>query len=235
MLVKLSLPPTPTITIVCSFCIALLVIAPGVPVGAITLRYNLVASHICGERASYFWAVFAPWLFAFVFCQGQSFAQLLTWSTLFLNAATNFLLPIMLYRTAVTRVLDAAHAVATEGSGTLQDIEESEQAASAVEEALVPAAVTLPVAAVELKTALVDEDGTDDADLTGEYHALTDEAAPEVERPSTKVGTKSVHFFLRADAAPRSVVQDTRRRSVRVKARSMCVEKWLLRACFIHL
>jgi hypothetical protein len=103
MLVRLSLPPTPLITMLCAYAFSLGVIAPGIPVCSITTRYNLYVGRVCGKTMSYFWGVFAPWLVACLFCQGAGFAQLLNWSSLLFNGATNFMIPMWLYYISIKR------------------------------------------------------------------------------------------------------------------------------------
>eukprot|EP00455_Lapot_gusevi_P011050 TRINITY_DN15073_c0_g1_i5.p1 TRINITY_DN15073_c0_g1~~TRINITY_DN15073_c0_g1_i5.p1 ORF type:complete len:249 (+),score=48.34 TRINITY_DN15073_c0_g1_i5:88-834(+) len=109
MLVRLSLSPTPVVTIVCAYLFSLGVIAPGIPVCSITTRYNLYVGRICGKKQSYFWGVFAPWIIGFIFSQGEIFAQLLNWSSLIFNGIVNFLVPIHMYYLAITRYYHSHH------------------------------------------------------------------------------------------------------------------------------
>ena len=116
LLFRLMQSPTPLLIIVSSYLFALGVIAPGIPVCSITTRYNLYIARVCGNRQSYFWGVFAPWIVGFIFAQGEIFAQLLTWSSLIFNGIINFLLPVFLYYTAIT-------AAATEDEPLLRPID----------------------------------------------------------------------------------------------------------------
>eukprot|EP00697_Spironema_sp_BW2_P000005 gnl/Spiro4/10027_TR5317_c0_g1_i1.p1 gnl/Spiro4/10027_TR5317_c0_g1~~gnl/Spiro4/10027_TR5317_c0_g1_i1.p1 ORF type:complete len:600 (+),score=99.18 gnl/Spiro4/10027_TR5317_c0_g1_i1:171-1802(+) len=104
MLVRLSLPPSSTITRVCAYLFSPGVILPGIPVCCITIRYNLYVSGLCGKKQSYFWAVWAPWLVGFIFCQGQFFADLLNWTSLLFNSVVNFILPFFLYFLALRKL-----------------------------------------------------------------------------------------------------------------------------------
>eukprot|EP01116_Phalansterium_solitarium_P002004 TRINITY_DN11864_c0_g1_i1.p1 TRINITY_DN11864_c0_g1~~TRINITY_DN11864_c0_g1_i1.p1 ORF type:complete len:512 (+),score=139.81 TRINITY_DN11864_c0_g1_i1:206-1741(+) len=87
----------PIVTIVATYLFALGVIAPGIPVCSITIRYNLFIGKVCGKWSSYFWGVISPWLISFVFCRGELFADLLNWSSLVFNGIVNFLVPLILY------------------------------------------------------------------------------------------------------------------------------------------
>lgn len=103
-LTKLSQAPTPIVTRVTSYLFSLGVIAPGIPVCAVTTRYNLFVGEVCGKKMSYFWGAVAPWLVGFLFSSGQIFAQLLTWTSLICNGFVNFVIPFLMYYTACTRV-----------------------------------------------------------------------------------------------------------------------------------
>jgi len=94
----------PVVTIVASYIFSLGVIAPGIPVCLITTRYNLYVGRVCGRKSSYFFGVVAPWLLAFCFLQGQIFADLLNWSSLFINGIVNFIVPPLLYYKACKTV-----------------------------------------------------------------------------------------------------------------------------------
>ncbi|KAN0027876.1 hypothetical protein ACTFIV_009702 [Dictyostelium citrinum] len=94
----------PLVTRIASYLFSLTVIAPGIPICFITVRYNLYVGYICGKKASYFFGVIAPWLFAFVFCNQKIFADLLTWSSLILNTIINFLVPFALYLKASSKI-----------------------------------------------------------------------------------------------------------------------------------
>jgi len=100
MLVRLSMSPN-VITAVCSYLFAIGVIAPGIPVASITVRYNLFVGKVCGKRQSFFWGVIFPWLISWIFAQGEVFANLLLWSSLIFNGLVNFVLPLVLYYTAM--------------------------------------------------------------------------------------------------------------------------------------
>ena len=82
---------------------ALTIIAPGIPVCAVSTRQNLLASGVCSRRLCYFLSAVLPFLLSFVFASGAFFAQLLLWSSLLCNGVVNFLIPHALYLTAIRR------------------------------------------------------------------------------------------------------------------------------------
>lgn len=55
MLVSLSKKPTDMVTMISAYLFSPGVILPGIPVCAITTRYNLFVSGICSSKASFFW------------------------------------------------------------------------------------------------------------------------------------------------------------------------------------
>jgi len=85
------------ITKVCGYLFSLFIIMPGTPVFQISIRYNLYVGRICSRRWSFFWSVVAPWLVAFIFLQGKTFATLLNWAALIVGSVVNFILPFILY------------------------------------------------------------------------------------------------------------------------------------------
>jgi hypothetical protein len=91
------------VTRVAAYLFSLGVIAPGIPVCSITTRYNLYVGRICGRKQSYFWGVVAPWIVGIIFCQGTMFANLLNWTSLIFNGVVNFIVPMIVYVTALRR------------------------------------------------------------------------------------------------------------------------------------
>lgn len=101
VLVSLAKPNMPILTRVTSYLFSLGVIAPGIPVCSVTTRYNLFVGGICSKKMSYFWGCLAPWFIGFVFCQGEVFANLLNWTSLLFNGLVNFLIPFIMYISAL--------------------------------------------------------------------------------------------------------------------------------------
>jgi hypothetical protein len=92
-----------TVTRVAAYLFSIGVIAPGIPVCSITTRYNLYVGNICNKRWSYFWGTIAPWIIGVLFCQGALFANMLNWTSLIFNGIVNFVVPMVLYLTALRR------------------------------------------------------------------------------------------------------------------------------------
>lgn len=103
MLVSLSKDDMPILTRITSHLFSLGVIAPGIPVCSVTTRYNLYVGGIVGKKQSYFWGCIAPWIVGFIFCQGEIFANLISWTSLIFNGLVNFTVPFIMYLTSLKR------------------------------------------------------------------------------------------------------------------------------------
>ena len=93
----------PLLTRIFAHAFALTIIAPGIPVCAVSTRNNLLVSRLFSRRMCYFLSAVLPFLLSFIFSSGTFFANLLVWSSLLFNGIVNFLIPFGLYVTAVRR------------------------------------------------------------------------------------------------------------------------------------
>ena len=93
----------PLLTRIFAHAFALTIIAPGIPVCAVSTRNNLLVSRLFSRRMCFFLSAVLPFLVSFVFSSGTFFANLLVWSSLLFNGIVNFLIPFGLYVTAVRR------------------------------------------------------------------------------------------------------------------------------------
>ena len=93
----------PILTRIFAHAFALTIIAPGIPVCAVSTRNNLLVSRLFSLRVCYFLSAVLPFLLSFIFSSGTFFANLLVWSSLLFNGIVNFLIPFALYVTAVRR------------------------------------------------------------------------------------------------------------------------------------
>ena len=93
----------PLLTRIFAHAFALTIIAPGIPVCAVSTRNNLLVSRLFSRRMCYFLSAILPFLLSFIFSSGTFFANLLVWSSLLFNGLVNFLIPFALYVTAVRR------------------------------------------------------------------------------------------------------------------------------------
>jgi len=79
------------------------VIGLGIPLFCVMVRYNLYVGRVFGKFGSAFWGVLFPWIISFLLYQGDGFGVFVTWASLFINSFINFVLPMILYRTARMR------------------------------------------------------------------------------------------------------------------------------------
>ena len=81
---------------------AFFIIGLDIPLFAVLTRYNLVNSGLCSTRLANILVVYLPWSASWLFYQGSSIAELLTWGGILFTGALAFLLPLYL----AVRVLD---------------------------------------------------------------------------------------------------------------------------------
>ena len=93
----------PVVTRIFAHAFALTIIAPGIPICAVSTRQNLLSAKVVGVRWAYFLSAVAPFLLSFLFSSGAFFANLLVWSSLLFNGVVNFIIPHALYLQAVRR------------------------------------------------------------------------------------------------------------------------------------
>ena len=93
----------PLLTRIFAHAFALTIIAPGIPVCAVSTRNNLLVSKLFSRKMCYFLSAVLPFCLSFIFSSGTFFANLLVWSSLLFNGIVNFLIPFGLYITAVRR------------------------------------------------------------------------------------------------------------------------------------
>ena len=86
------------------------------PIFCIYARYNLIVGRVCSASAGQFWGAIFPWLISWVFYQGQSIRELLTWSGLVLNGFVDFLCPLV----AALAAIRATRYLGDDGSTTLR-------------------------------------------------------------------------------------------------------------------
>ena len=84
---------------------AFFIIGLDIPLFAVLTRYNLVNSGLCSTRLANILVVYLPWSASWLFYQGSSIAELLTWGGILFTGALAFLLPLYL----AVRVLDLAN------------------------------------------------------------------------------------------------------------------------------
>ena len=75
----------PVVTRIFAHAFALTIIAPGIPICAVSTRCNLQAAGVFSVRMAYFLSAVLPFLVAFLFSSGAFFANLLVWSSLLFN------------------------------------------------------------------------------------------------------------------------------------------------------
>ena len=75
---------------------AFFIIGLDVPLFAVLTRYNLTSSGLCSERTANWLVVYIPWGLSWIFYQGNSIAELLSWGGVLFTSAVAFLLPLYL-------------------------------------------------------------------------------------------------------------------------------------------
>lgn len=72
-------------------------VLPGIPINAISVRYNLYVSGLCGEYTSYFWGACSPFLVAWIFSNRELSVGVVLWTVLLCGGLVNLVLPPYLY------------------------------------------------------------------------------------------------------------------------------------------
>jgi len=85
------------VTRIASYLFSVFIIAPGIPVYSISVRYNLFVGRLCNKHWAYFWGVIFPWVISFIFTGSSAFASLLNWSALLFTGIVNFIIPFCVY------------------------------------------------------------------------------------------------------------------------------------------
>ncbi|EDQ87491.1 uncharacterized protein MONBRDRAFT_37937 [Monosiga brevicollis MX1] len=79
---------------------------PGIPVLAIMVRYNLLSGKVCNRFWSFVFGVVAPWVIT-AFCYETNVLQeFCNWVAIVVQGYINFVIPAMLYRSALYRYPD---------------------------------------------------------------------------------------------------------------------------------
>lgn len=97
ILTVMGAPNQPVITQVSVYIFSVGVIALGIPLFSIFIRYNLFVGGVCGSKMSAFWGAVFPWLVGFLLYQGQGFTLFVNWSALIVNGFINFVVPGIVY------------------------------------------------------------------------------------------------------------------------------------------
>lgn len=74
---------------------------PGIPVLAVMVRYNLLSGNVCGRYMSFFWGVVFPWIATAFIYEKDILTSMCNWVAIFVQGYINFVVPALLYRTAV--------------------------------------------------------------------------------------------------------------------------------------
>lgn len=93
----------PKVTVYSAYIWNLTTMVPGIPVLAIMVRYNLLNGEVCGEKASFFFGVVAPWLVTAFCYQSQALVHLCNWVAILVQGFVNLVVPVALYRTALEK------------------------------------------------------------------------------------------------------------------------------------
>jgi len=80
---------------------------PGIPVLAVMVRYNLLSGNVCGKYGAFFWGVVFPWLVTAFCYEKDALSLICTWVAIVVQGYINFVIPAMLYRTALLRYPNA--------------------------------------------------------------------------------------------------------------------------------
>eukprot|EP00045_Choanoeca_perplexa_P012175 m.131850 g.131850 ORF g.131850 m.131850 type:complete len:607 (+) comp15915_c0_seq3:277-2097(+) len=79
---------------------------PGIPVLAIMVRYNLLSGKVCGRFWSFFFGVVAPWIVTMFLYESNVLTAFCNWVAIVVQGYINFVIPAMLYRSALLRYPD---------------------------------------------------------------------------------------------------------------------------------
>lgn len=75
---------------------AFFIIGLDIPLFAVLTRYNLVNSGLCSRRLANLLVVYLPWSLSWLFYQGSSISELLSWGGILFTGALAFILPLYL-------------------------------------------------------------------------------------------------------------------------------------------
>jgi hypothetical protein len=82
---------------------AFFIIGLDIPLFCVLTRFNLTQSGLCSSRTANIMVVYLPWSLSWIFYQGDSIAELLSWGGILFTSAVAFLLPLYLaLRTLIT-------------------------------------------------------------------------------------------------------------------------------------
>jgi len=96
----------PDITQYSAYMWDLTTMIPGIPILGIMIRYNLLSGNVCGPFWSFFFGVVFPWIVT-AFCYEQDvLTTLCNWVAIICSGYVNFVVPAMLYYTALERYPD---------------------------------------------------------------------------------------------------------------------------------
>eukprot|EP00730_Choanoeca_flexa_P000797 TRINITY_DN10338_c0_g1_i6.p1 TRINITY_DN10338_c0_g1~~TRINITY_DN10338_c0_g1_i6.p1 ORF type:complete len:603 (+),score=166.30 TRINITY_DN10338_c0_g1_i6:181-1989(+) len=79
---------------------------PGIPVLAIMVRYNLLSGKVCNRFWSFFFGVVAPWIVTMFLYESNVLTAFCNWVAIVVQGYINFVIPAMLYRSALLRYPD---------------------------------------------------------------------------------------------------------------------------------
>ncbi|EGD76432.1 hypothetical protein PTSG_07549 [Salpingoeca rosetta] len=79
---------------------------PGIPVLAIMIRYNLLNGRVCNRFWSFFWGVVFPWIVTMFCYERPLLTTFCNWIAIAVQGYINFVVPALLYRSALLRYPD---------------------------------------------------------------------------------------------------------------------------------
>jgi hypothetical protein len=89
--------PGGLVTEITVYLFPLIGMASSIPVYSIIVRYNLIENKICNKFWANMWAVVFPWVMVVPFYSGGLLTILITWSSLVVNSAVNFIIPPIIF------------------------------------------------------------------------------------------------------------------------------------------
>jgi hypothetical protein len=84
------------ITQTCATIFGLMIIGAGVPIYLVMLRKTLISSGICDENWAFFIGSVCPFLFSWLFYQGDTIITIINWSGIIVHGSVAFILPLVL-------------------------------------------------------------------------------------------------------------------------------------------
>eukprot|EP00043_Microstomoeca_roanoka_P018373 m.196087 g.196087 ORF g.196087 m.196087 type:complete len:595 (+) comp16812_c0_seq2:200-1984(+) len=102
----LSLENQPLVTQYSAYLWDITTLIPGIPVLAIMIRYNLLNGKVCNRFWSFFWGVLFPWIVTMFCYQRPLLSQFCNWVAIVVSGYINFVIPAILYRSALLRYPD---------------------------------------------------------------------------------------------------------------------------------